>query len=80
MNRWVVVALVVVAVVSTPSPRVAAAQGDVLPFKATESTLVLRQKSVGSNIRGRRTQSSKYVGSRLAFVFVINLGLFDFSF
>ena len=39
MNRWVVVALVVVAVVSTPSPRVAAAQGDVLPFKATESTL-----------------------------------------
>jgi zinc protease len=39
MNRWVVVALVVVAVVSTPSPCVAAAQGDVLPFKATESTL-----------------------------------------
>jgi hypothetical protein len=29
---------------------------------------------------GGRTQSSKYVGSRLAFVFVINLGLFDFSF
>jgi NADPH-dependent FMN reductase len=29
---------------------------------------------------GGRTQSSKYVGSDLAFVFVINLGLFDFSF
>jgi hypothetical protein len=33
MNRWVVVALVVVAVVSTPSPRVAAAQGQKRRFR-----------------------------------------------
>jgi hypothetical protein len=38
-----------------------------------------KNPSAVTSVEGR-TQSSKYVASGLAFVFVIDLGLFDFSF